>query len=425
MSEKVSIEIWTLLEAVCNETASSEQRGRLRSLVADDSEVRRLYFEYVDVHLGCMEIVAARSAPDVPTHLRPRRRLRRTLLVTVPAGVAIAVALLIAARQPHERAHGEISSSEVPVPRSQTGGAPPHFLPEPAPPSAPQPSSPVVALPEPRGSSDVASSVPRTENLVAVLRRAPHELVASLRVPRPELRTPAGGCAVEHSTGVMNLVSGAALGDKARMDEGWAVIEATAPSARTQWVIAGDMACTARWLAWARVALEAVASSRFADTYAPRLHGVRQAVQASAVAVRGQAGASQRMRPIEAALALAGTESTSSNAEIGRALHAQTADGLFGARPACDAHLHANDVILAHALLARAPEDSVEAAARAAGDWLVRFMKPGSTGLPDKAGPDACEYAQPRRKLLRWALLLHGVRFDPASVNRSETPAPP
>ncbi len=84
-------------------------------------------------------------------------------------------------------------------------------------------------------------------------------------------------------------------------------------------------------------------------------------------------------------------------------------------RSSCEAHLHAAHVVLAHAMLAYQPDEDIERAVRVAGKWLMRFMQPGSTGLPDKTGPDACEYLAPRRQLL-----MHGNRFDPEAIELAQ-----
>lgn len=446
MNQKLPLEIWTLFEAACNEIATAEQRERLRTLVKDDPDVRRLYFEYVDIHLGCAEIVAARSAPALPAHLLPRPR-RRLMPFTVVAACAAAAVALIVVRSGSER---PITATNADQPPLEPSGAPPTFVAsgsersERSVPSAPAKrqaagplrlvgSSEEATVGEVAGSTKVTpgqeglSEIPRTDGLVAILRRAPRSLVTSLRIDHPERRLAKAACAAEQPSGLMNLFSGSALGSRERVSEGLRVLEDTMPNAKGQWVVGND-ACSARWLAWAGLALEAVAGSPYAAELDDRVQRIARTIDPAVARVRLRTGAANGIRPIESALAFTVAAKRTNDdalakegvAELKRALLAQRPDGRLSDRSACEAHQHAEDVVLAHALLAHQPDDEVERAVRGAGEWLVRFMQPGSTGLPDKTGPDACEYQAPRRQLLQWALVMHGIRFDPGALELAQ-----
>ncbi len=436
MSQKVSLEVWILLEAVCNETATRAQREQLREMVTADPDVRRLYFEYVDLHLGCAEIVAARSASPLPAHLRRRTRPRLVPLAIASACVAVAATVLLLARSGTERRPvAELTDERRP--RQVT--APPTFRsPETTPPALttqPEPSVP----PSPGSAAHVrgpsvasgeqavargSAPVPRHEDVVAILRRVPRPLLTSLRIGNAEDRLRGAACAAEQPSGLMNLFSGAALGDAKRMDEGLRIVEATTPSAKTQWMV-GNEGCTARWLAWAALGLDALEGTPAASSFDQRIQRIRQAFGPILSLVRSRSGSGTAVRPFESSVAFIALGRRSGDdkltkagtVELTRALRLQQADGTLAARPACDAHLHASDVVLAHALLSLQPDDDVEQAARTAGDWLIRFMQKGGTGLPDATGPDACEFEAPRRQQLQWALAMHGVRFDPVALD--------
>ncbi len=439
MNQKVSLEIWTLIEAVCNETATADQRERVGALVKQDPDVRRLYFEYVDIHLGCAEIVAARSAPALPAHLRPRPRPRMVPMAIAATCAAAAVALLVvwprSGQRPIATGTDEARQGQAAAPPQvqPSGSEQPPVTTQPAPDPQPLAGSEPAVAGAPAGSGTQATGhasapkVARSEDLVAILRRAPRALVASLRIDNSERRLAGASCPAEQPGGLMNLFSGSALGDRERIDEGVRMLEDTMPTAKGQWMVGND-ACSARWLAWAGVALDAVGSSLFAAEFDDRLQKVRQSIGPAVARVRLRVGGANGIRPLESALAFIALGRHTKDddltkqgaAELQQALRSQRPDGRMADRPSCEAHLHAADVLLAHAMLALQPDDDVERAVRVAGEWLVRFMQPGSTGLPDKTGPDACEYKGPRRQLLQWALAMHGIRFDPEALERAQ-----
>ena len=67
-------ELLALLEIVCNGEPTPEQHARLQELLAADPDARRLYFDYLDLHLALGQTVgAAALRRESPPIRRPRR----------------------------------------------------------------------------------------------------------------------------------------------------------------------------------------------------------------------------------------------------------------------------------------------------------------------------------------------------------------
>lgn len=99
-------ELLSLLDGLCNEELTDEQLARLQELLRNDKAAQRLYFAYVDVHLGLRHISGVESPVSVSVRLPApgtrvgmwRRHVRsaaRPVLGTVLLAAVVAVGILL------------------------------------------------------------------------------------------------------------------------------------------------------------------------------------------------------------------------------------------------------------------------------------------------------------------------------------------
>lgn len=93
-----------LLDALCNDTLTDEQRSRLQRLLRNDSAAQRTYLEYVDLHLGLKHLLAAQSGgaspierPNVTTPVSRATRNRSRATAALAAGLLVAAAAVLVA----------------------------------------------------------------------------------------------------------------------------------------------------------------------------------------------------------------------------------------------------------------------------------------------------------------------------------------
>ncbi|QEL14970.1 hypothetical protein [Limnoglobus roseus] len=91
MSADVQTELRRLLTLLFDGALGDSDRGRLESLLASDTDARRLYLEYADVHARLLVRHTPPAVPAPPRSERPFRRARYALV----AGVTLALSLLL------------------------------------------------------------------------------------------------------------------------------------------------------------------------------------------------------------------------------------------------------------------------------------------------------------------------------------------
>jgi ferric-dicitrate binding protein FerR (iron transport regulator) len=94
-------EFFDLLSTLVQGDITPEQHARLEAILTADPEARRLYFDYLDLHLGLRQSHLAREearpAEEMARRIRPRRRLP----LIGAAAAAVIVAVVVATFVPH------------------------------------------------------------------------------------------------------------------------------------------------------------------------------------------------------------------------------------------------------------------------------------------------------------------------------------
>src|SRR5690349_25071840 len=85
-------ELMDLVAAVANGTITPPQHERLQQILAADPDARRLYFDYLDLHLTLGQVHAAGRVPQT------RRRPTRWIAVAAAASLIFAALLYLTTR---------------------------------------------------------------------------------------------------------------------------------------------------------------------------------------------------------------------------------------------------------------------------------------------------------------------------------------
>jgi hypothetical protein len=378
----------------------------------------------------------------------PRSRWRSVAPLLLSFAAAVAGLLLIWSPSGEDARLVEAPGARVPVEPPEGRGAvvPPVIVP--AETSVETEPSLAVAASSPRGGAEGAGRghppAPDTRTVFDLLRSLPAEVLHGLggstaqggRSSPSEIR-----CAAGQVPGIDRLLVGVILERGDWVKDGWSTIEATLGRPPGSGGFVTTEECDVIWLAQVPLALDAIEQSPFAAEYADRI------ALADAALRRASKWLMAEQRPgvlrvarlpaqyrIASALALAGVGARLERVDMTRAalgvalpeVARQRGDGHFpgpALRECVEFHALQvrRTVMLSIYLRDTARDGALALAAREGGAWLVARLgaEPNIAGWPDLSC--GARDGSPETRV-RWALALHGARFDAAVLEALRRP---